>query len=1008
MHSTVSSARAAHSNQKSNYLTEADVIEQFCRAMREQDIHVTLADIVADGKLHRIRADGDRDKTVWFVLHADERPAGMFGDNRRYGHDTKFTWKADIQRKPLTAAEKRAYRERMERNEAQRAAEDVAASAAAAERANRLWSEAVDCEEHSYLERKGIRAHGVRVGCWEVTEQDTGEVRTVTKHALLIPMRDMQKRIHSLQAIMPQKCEGASDKWYLTDGDKEGHFWVIGRPLTHDGKQVIIICEGYATGASIHEATGHAVIIAFDAPNLLPVAKVWRERFPDSIIIIAADNDQWTLKPVVNPGVTRAHACEAAVGALVAIPPFDAAQGATNERGGRAHGPTDFNDLQQLEGAEAICGVFDAVLNQASKTVDAPADEGTIALRIVLVPTLAEALGAEYANERLADLEHQRVQWEIDYGARAVAEAGRTSAKLRDTVFVPYADFGLEPAVRAITHIHAGVELQILAAPGDEAEVHRVGRSYGALVSEPDSGKGWHGWGEYFLDVLFSRIDVKADADDALHLARQAIDDALRLARQAATTESESAASVTPARDEQRRRQQQHENVLIQEDDGAMIPSRLELDEMVECCVWLAEGEVVAYVTPDRSQFLTYKEFRSLTAESVTVVDVGKEGEAVNKQVLTAKLWQSDTRRKSAMTRTFKAGAGVICADPEGGRAVNLWRPIIRWPATTAIDLFLDHVAYLFENEVERHTFLDWCAHLEQKPGELPHYGWLHIASHTGCGRNWLASVLARVWRGYVAPNVDLPALLDSQYNGSISRRVLAIVDEIQEGGNGNRRHTNRLTALLNAETRLINPKFGRQFQEFNSCRWLVFSNFLNALPIDNTDRRWRVVTHERAPRPAADYERLYAALADKEFINAVGVFLRERDISRFKPGERPPLNAAKAAAIAASKSTQTTLAEDIRDHWPADIILNDHVAEILADQSDAGYTPAMRRAMEEVGAVAFASQIKFEGRAQRGWILRNTESWQGASKNAQRQEIYRAGIGGMRSASVVFADAMD
>lgn len=468
------------------------------------------------------------------------------------------------------------------------------------------------------------------------------------------------------------------------------------------------------------------------------------------------------------------------------------------------------------------------------------------------------------------------------------------------------------------------------------------------------------------------------------------------------------AVPVTPARDEQRRRLQQDENARIQEDDGAMIPSRLELDEMLERCVWLAEGEVVAYVTPDRSQFLTFKEFRSLTAESVTVVDVGKEGKAVNKPVPTAKLWQSDTRRKDAMTRTFKAGAGVICADPEGDRAVNLWRPIVRRPATAAIDLFLDHVAYLFENEVERHTFLDWCAHLEQKPGELPHYGWLHIASHTGCGRNWLASVLARVWRGYVAPNVDLPALLDSQYNGSIARRVLAIVDEIQEGGSGNRRHTNRLTALLNAETRLINPKFGRQFQEFNSCRWLVFSNFLNALPIDNTDRRWRVVTHERAPRPAGDYERLYAALADKEFINAVGVFLRERDISGFKPGERPPLNAAKAAAIAASKPMQTTLAEDIRDHWPADIILNDHVAEILADQSDAGYTPAMRRAMEEVGAVAIEDQLKINGRAQRGWILRNTENWRGASKGAQRQEIHRAGVGRMRSAAAVFADAMD
>ena len=175
-----------------------------------------------------------------------------------------------------------------------------------------------------------------------------------------------------------------------------------------------------------------------------------------------------------------------------------------------------------------------------------------------------------------------------------------------------------------------------------------------------------------------------------------------------------------------------------------------------------------------------------------------------------------------------------------------------------------------------------------------------------------------------------------------------------------------------------------------------------------NTDRRWRVVAHEKAPRPAGDYEQLYAALDNPEFINAVGVFLRERDISGFKPGERPPLSAAKAAVIEASKPMQTSLAEDLRDHWPADIILNDHVAEILADHPDADYTPAMRRAMEEIGAVAIEQQLKINGRAQRGWILRNTESWRSASKGAQRQETYRAGVSSLRPASAVFADAMD
>lgn len=231
MNSRLTSARAAQPNQKNNALSYGDVIDQFCRAMGEQDIHISPADIVADGKLHRVRAEGDKDKTVWFVLHADDRPAGMFGCHRRYGYDTKFSWKADIKRAPMTAAEKRAYCERMECLEAERAAQVAADRAAAAERAKRLWDAAQECTEHPYLERKGVRSYGLRVGRWEVIDQDTGEARTVTNQALLIQIRDLQKKLHSLQAIVPEKREGFPDKWYLQDGAKEGHFSTTPKPM---------------------------------------------------------------------------------------------------------------------------------------------------------------------------------------------------------------------------------------------------------------------------------------------------------------------------------------------------------------------------------------------------------------------------------------------------------------------------------------------------------------------------------------------------------------------------------------------------------------------------------------------------------------------------------------------------------------------------------------------------------------------------------------------------------
>ncbi|HEF4735532.1 toprim domain-containing protein [Burkholderia multivorans] len=491
---TLDAKRASkNSSPEQKRYTESDYIEQFRSAMREKGIE-TGDELIADGRIHRFHVEGDRkgSRNGWAILHLDGRPAGAFGCARRYGIGAKFTWSAERQAQKLTPAERRAYRERIEKQKREREAEEQARREAAAARAKQIWDAAQDATEHPYLKRKGIRSHGLRVGVWEKVNPETGEVRIISKNALLVPIWGPGKVIHSLQAIFPSKVLGDRDKDYLKDGAKEGLFYSIGKPLQVDGRPVILVCEGFATGASLHECTGHAVIVAFDAPNLLPVAKVIRERFPDAIIVMAADNDQWTVRPVENPGVTRAREAAAAIGGLVAIPPFDAALGTVGEKGG----PTDFNDLHVREGMDAVRAVIDAALAQAR-----PA-------RVVLVPTPNEALGAAYALECLARL------------ADAVANKGGAagagfSTEIRRELYVPYADAGIQRAAELARAAYPGTALAILAAPGDEAEAERVATLHGATVDLPPADGSWRGWGEHFLDELFARIDAKADADPA-------------------------------------------------------------------------------------------------------------------------------------------------------------------------------------------------------------------------------------------------------------------------------------------------------------------------------------------------------------------------------------------------------------------------------------------------------------------------------------------------------------
>lgn len=208
-------------------------------------------------------------------------------------------WKGEAKYQKPSAAEIAAR----DAERSQRREEEVKAKAErqakAAERAAKIWSGAEPANEHIYLSRKGVKAHGLRIGKWEVVDRESGEVYTI-EGALLIQMRDIGKKIHSLQAIFPSNDNVLGvDRVYLPGGAKQGHFHPIGQPLLVEGKKVIVIVEGYATGASIHECTGHAVVVAFDASNLEPVARVIREHVPGADIVIFSDRDAESLNESV-------------------------------------------------------------------------------------------------------------------------------------------------------------------------------------------------------------------------------------------------------------------------------------------------------------------------------------------------------------------------------------------------------------------------------------------------------------------------------------------------------------------------------------------------------------------------------------------------------------------------------------------------------------------------------------------------------------------------------------
>ncbi|MGS0737986.1 VapE domain-containing protein [Pseudomonas sp. GG8] len=289
------------------------------------------------GKLTRCktRQDKGKEKNGWYVVHEHRTEKnetlifGSFGEWRS-GESHKIKVKAGR----MSAEEREVMRARQE--EAKRRAAEIAANAArrAANRASGMFKRMPEKGRSAYLDRKQIVGFGVRYA--------------PRSGAVLVPMINVRDQMVGLQVIFPEKQEDTGrDKIYWPYGmSKEGAFHLIG-PHPEPGEPVLV-CEGYATGASLHMATSAPVAIAFDAGNLREVAKAMRERFPGRPLIVCRDDDWKTKRPngdLWNPGEEKGSNAALIVGGQVVGPMFSA------ERHDKW---TDFNDLHCAEGLEAV------------------------------------------------------------------------------------------------------------------------------------------------------------------------------------------------------------------------------------------------------------------------------------------------------------------------------------------------------------------------------------------------------------------------------------------------------------------------------------------------------------------------------------------------------------------------------------------------------------------------------------------------------------------------------
>lgn len=349
-----------------------DPLNEFSEALQAAGYRLPKGkSLSADDKWHRLVYLDEKNTSgryrVKFIT--DDFAIGSFGSDRDTAGFHKWHSKAATGQK-ISKEERAHLKQQAEEYKALRDRELQARQAKIGQLLDRAVKRMMlSTGDHPYLKNKKIAAHGI--------------LHRRKGNELIVPMFNTTGLIMNVQRIPANGWKG-----FFTGAKVNGCCYPIGE-FRDMLDAPLLICEGFATGASIHEVTGLPVRVAFNTANLKHIGAALREKYPHAKIIFCADNDQWTFKAskkpadvkadkidvddprwiewreaglLWNPGVEKAQEAAAAIGGAIVIwPEFASITGK----------PTDFNDLRQREGDEVVANRLGTVL--ADRT--GPADD---------------------------------------------------------------------------------------------------------------------------------------------------------------------------------------------------------------------------------------------------------------------------------------------------------------------------------------------------------------------------------------------------------------------------------------------------------------------------------------------------------------------------------------------------------------------------------------------------------------------------------------------------------
>jgi hypothetical protein len=294
----------------------------------------------------------------------------------------------------------------------------------------------------------------------------------------------------------------------------------------------------------------------------------------------------------------------------------------------------------------------------------------------------------------------------------------------------------------------------------------------------------------------------------------------------------------------------------------------------------------------------------------------------------------------------------------------------------------LEHLGHICNGRADIVRWLtQYLAHCVQHPGVKIRWSPV-IKGIEGDGKSVLGEMLAGVMGPANVRSIS-PTAISSEFTAWAEGACVGVLEELKLTGHNRFDVMNKLKQYITNSAIEVIKKGRDPYNTHNTQNYIAFTNYPDALPVSNTDRRWAVIF-----TPWSNIDELAAVVGDIniyfdrlfETINSHPAELRrwllDVDLTEFKPNGRAPLTEEKGEMATLALGDDEDLVQGVIETGgegvTANVLSTACLSSLLKVAGLDLRSRSYSRVLLSLGWTKVKTRVSWKGVAHRCWVRRN------------------------------------